>query len=109
MFTGQIIQIIFGEGLEVSIHVFKILLLSTIVVVPSILLGYPFLAAMGYPKYANISVIAGSILHLTGLGILLLLNMVNVYTVAMMVVLTESFVLSFRIYGVIKNKLWRYQ
>jgi len=101
-----LINIIFGEGLEISANIFRILLLSAIVVVPSILLGYPFLAAMGYPKYANISVIMGSILHLIGLGMLLLLNMINVYTVAIMVVITETFVLCIRIYGVIKNNLW---
>jgi len=77
------------------------------VVVPSILLGYPFLAAMGYPNYANFSVIVGSIFHLSGLGILTILHLVNVYNVALIVLLTEIFVLSIRLYGIIKYKLWR--
>ncbi|GAB6077194.1 flippase [Desulfurobacterium crinifex] len=107
MLSDQIIKIIFGDGLEVSVNIFKILLLSTMIVVPSILLGYPFLAAMGFAGYANVSVILGSFLHLVGLVILSVLNMVNVYSVALMVIVTESFVLIIRLYGVIKNRLWR--
>jgi PST family polysaccharide transporter len=105
--SDQIIRVIFGDGLEVSMTVFKMLLLSSIIVVPSILLGYPFLAAMGYPKYANMSVVVGSFLHLLGIGILSVLHLISVYSVALMVVITESFVLAIRLYGVIKEKLWR--
>jgi PST family polysaccharide transporter len=78
------------------------------VVVPSILLGYPLLAAMGFPIYANISVVAGSFLHLVGLVILFYLNLINVYSISAMVFATESFVLMIRVYGVIKGNLWKY-
>jgi PST family polysaccharide transporter len=107
MLSNHIVRIIFGNGLEVSATVFKMLLISAIIVVPSILLGYPFLAAMGHPRYANMSVVAGSFLHLLGIGTLSVLNMINVYSVALMVIITESFVLIIRLYGVIKNNLWR--
>jgi len=105
--SNHIIEIIFGKGLEISSNIFKILILSAMVVVPSILLGYPFLAAMGYPNYANFSVILGSIFHLSGLGILAIFHLVSVYNVALMVLITEGIVLSIRLYGVIKNRLWR--
>ena len=62
---------------------------------------------MGYPNYANFSVILGSIFHLSGLGILAIFNLVSVYNVALMVLITEGIVLSIRLYGVIKNRLWR--
>jgi len=104
----QIINIIFGTNLDISASIFRILLLSYIVVVPSILLGYPLLAAMGFPIYANISVVAGSFLHLVGLVILFYLNLINVYSISTMVLVTESFVLMIRVYGVIKGNLWKY-
>jgi len=105
--SNHIIEIIFGKGLEISSNIFKILILSAMVVVPSILLGYPFLAAMGYSNYANFSVIVGSIFHLSGLGILAIFHLINGYTVALMVLVTESFVLSIRLYGTIKHNLWK--
>ena len=105
--SNQIIEIIFGKGLEISSNIFKILIFSAIIVVPSILLGYPFLAAMGYPNYANFSVVLGSIFHLVGLGVLIIFHLINGYTVALMVLLTESFVLIIRLYGTIKYSLWR--
>jgi PST family polysaccharide transporter len=104
----QIINIIFGTNLDISASIFRILLLSYIVVVPSILLGYPLLAAMGFPIYANISVVAGSFLHLVGLVILFYLNLINVYSISTMVLVTETFVLMIRVYGVIKGNLWKY-
>ncbi len=105
--SNHIIEIIFGVGLETSAKVLRILLLSALVVVPSILLGYPFLAALGFTNYANLSVILGSILHLLGLGILSVLGAINIYNVAFMVIITETFVLTFRLYGIIKHRLWR--
>ncbi len=107
LLANVVINTIFGEGLNTSVNIFRILLISAVIVVPSILLGYPFLAALGYAKYANMSVVLGSLIHLSGLGILYLTNMINIYTVAIMVVITETFVLSIRLFGVIKNKLWR--
>ena len=105
LLAGEIIKIIFGDNLDYSVNVFKILILTLPIVVPSMLIGYPFLAAMGFPKYANNSVIFSSILHIIGLGILILLNLVNIYTVAFMVIITESFVLFYRLYGIFKEKL----
>jgi len=109
MSSDQIVKVIFGDGLEVSVSIFKILLLSTMIVVPSILLGYPFLAAMGFANYTNASVILGSVLHLSGLGILLLFDIINIYSVALLVVATETFILSVRLYWITKYKLWNIQ
>jgi PST family polysaccharide transporter len=90
-----------------SIQVFHILLISSLVVVPSILLGYPFLGALGFAKYANMSVIYGSIFHLSGLGILSIINSITIYSVAIMVIFTELSVLSSRIYWSKRNLLWQ--
>lgn len=89
-----------------SITVFRIFLTAALVVVPSILMGYPFLAAMGYPEYANKSVIYGSILHFVGLGILATFGFINAYLVAFMVVVTETFVFLYRVYFSKELGLW---
>lgn len=90
-----------------SIKVFNILLMANLVVVPSILLGYPYLGALGFPQYANLSVIAGSLIHFLGLGLLALTNNVTIYNISLMVLVTELLVFGLRIYWVKENKLWK--
>ncbi|MBC8485991.1 MAG: oligosaccharide flippase family protein [Candidatus Cloacimonetes bacterium] len=89
-----------------SLGVFHILLMVSLIVVPSMLLGYPFLAALGFPKYANMSVIIGSVFHLIGLSVLAILDYITIYSVAFVVLGTEILVLSSRVYWIRSNKLW---
>jgi PST family polysaccharide transporter len=97
-FSGAFIfNILFSKSLgPESLQVFHILLMAAVVVVPSVMLGYPFLAALGFPGYANYSVIIGSAFHLAGLVVLISVNKVSIYTVAGMVLATEFLVLILR-------------
>lgn len=105
---GTIFDILFTQGIGTeSLEVFHILLIAALVVVPTILIGYPFLGALGFSNEANKSVIFGSICHLFGLLILVIFNQINIYSVAFMVVLTEVFVFSYRIMKIRSNKLWQ--
>ncbi|ABR74185.1 RfbX protein [Actinobacillus succinogenes] len=106
----DVFEILFTQkiGME-SIVVFNIFLIASLIVVPSILLGYPFLGALGYSKEANMSVIYASILHIAGLVVLILLNQITLYSVAYMVLITESFVFIYRIMKIRGNKLWQKQ
>ncbi|ADV46660.1 oligosaccharide flippase family protein [Nitratifractor salsuginis] len=98
LFSNDIIDIIFKiKSMEVN-TVLLIFVTSSILHVPAILLGYPLLAAFGYPKYANLTVIQSSIIHLIGLGILTILKMITIYNVAYMVLITETTVFLTRIY-----------
>ncbi len=89
-----------------SVIVFKILLLANVIVVPSIMIGYPFLGALGFAKYANMSVIYASIVHIVGLFVLAMLNKVTIYNIATMIIVTQLVDFLYRIFGVYKNKLW---
>ncbi|MBL4866103.1 MAG: oligosaccharide flippase family protein [Pseudomonadales bacterium] len=89
-----------------SLEVFYILLFAALVVVPSMLLGYPFLGALGFGVHANASVVFGSVFHLSGLGVLVLVGDVTIYSIAYMVVATELLVLVYRIYWVKSGLLW---
>ncbi len=110
-FAGAyIFDFLFTESIgSESLHVFHILLAAALVVVPSILLGYPFLGALGLAKYANLSVVYGSIFHLIGLIVLVLSNRINIYSVALMVLATESLVFGGRVYWIWQKKLWQKQ
>lgn len=110
-FIGQyVFDLLFTTNIgEESLNVFYILLIAAMVVVPSILLGYPYLGALGYAKYANISVIYASIFHLLGLGALILSEQVTIYNVAFLVVATEVLVFLIRTYWIKRKKLWQEQ
>ena len=108
-FANKLFAMVFSSYVEESIYVFKILIIACLIIAPSIVLGYPFLAAFGHPKFANFSVILPSILHMIFLGILVLFNSVNVTYIAYLVILTESIVLTIRLYGSFKYKLWKYE
>ena len=82
-----------------------ILVFAILVTLPSRLLGYPLLGALGYTNKANGSVIIGSILHIAGLITLFITSLMNVYTIAVMVVITESIVFIIRTFYVWKYKI----
>ena len=106
VFANPFITIIYGSFMQLTIHVYKIFVVITLFVIPSVLLGYPFLAALGYAKYANNSVIIGSVFHLIGLLILSAVSLVNIFTVVWMVFITEFIVLVGRVYSIYKKRLW---
>jgi len=107
LFGQSIFNLLFTESIGIkAIQVFNILLLAALVVVPSMLIGYPFLGALGFAKIANKSVIYASLIHLSGIGMLILTNHLTIYSVAIMVVITQLFDLVFRVNGVVKHKLW---
>lgn len=110
-FAGAwIFAILFGHKITLeSLKVFHILLLANVFVIPSILLGYPFLGALGFAKNVNSSVIFGSLFHLLGIFILILTKNITIYNLAYMIIFTEIFVLSLRISSTRKKKLWQKQ
>lgn len=105
-FSDDLISILCGEYFQLTKAVFKILLITVIIIVPSTLLGYPFLAALGYAKYVNNSVIMASIIHLIVLLVFSMFWSINIFIVAWMVLATQIIVFVFRIYPIYKNKLW---
>ena len=104
VFSRQIILVSFGQAFAESIIILRVFSVGLCVVVPSILLGYPFLAALNFARYANGSAIVGSFFHL---GALIIISQIyiNSWIVAILVVLTECIVLALRVYGIRKHKL----
>jgi len=101
--SGFIIGIMFGDGYEVSATLLRIFAVLNFVMVPAILLGYPLLAAMGYPGIVNYSVVIASVIHI--ILLVALIPVLNVYLVAYITILTQIIVMGIRIYGVKKYML----
>jgi PST family polysaccharide transporter len=107
VFAPELIYMVSKEHFLESIKVFRILLIVACIVVPSILIGYPFLAALGFKNEANYSTIIGSLFHVTILGVLYFINLINIYNIVYLLLATESIVLLYRCYAVYKNKLFQ--
>ena len=106
-YANSVFDLLFTQHIGTqSLEVFYIFLFASLIVVPSVFLGYPFLGALGFPKYANLSVVYGSIFHIIGLGVLMLFQNITIFSVAYMVVATEILVFSTRVYWVRKESLW---
>jgi len=103
----DLVYLIAGKEIYQSVEAFRQFLIVLVIVIPSILIGYPFLAALGYKWYANYSVIFGSIAHFIILCILVFLNKIIISNIIWSVLFTEIIVLSIRYYAVIKYKLFR--
>lgn len=100
-----IILIFYGKELLLAYKILKIFCITLFITFPSIMLGYPLLGGMGYVKEANRSVIYGSFIHIVGLLLLYLLKIMNPYTIAFMVLITEGLIYMARLYYVNKYKL----
>lgn len=105
--SSYIIQIVYGEIVPESLSVFKTLLLACFVTIPSMLLGYPFLAAMGHPKFTNLTLMIVSFVHICGLLILTIFGLLNVTAVSGMVVFSETLLFFIRRAGVYKFGLFK--
>jgi PST family polysaccharide transporter len=104
--SSQLIQIIYGPpAQEGSLMVFRILMCACFFTIPSMLLGYPFLAAMGHAHYTNWTVVIVSLFHIAGLSLLFALGFLSIYSVAALVVFSETLLCMFRVRGVKKYKL----
>lgn len=101
-FADFFMNLIYGNASYQSIVVSKILFFVCIINVPSVLLGYPFLGALGYTRFTNLTVVVSSFFHVIGLFFLFITDNLNLFSVAFMVVLTEFLVLILRILGVKK-------
>lgn len=101
--SGIIIGIMFGDGYEISAQLLRIFAVLNFIMVPAILLGYPLLAAMGYPGIVNYSVVIASVIHI--ILLLALIPVLNVYLVAFITIFTQIVVMGIRGYGVKKYML----
>lgn len=107
LLASYVLDIVYGTADPNILEVFRILVTACFVTIPSMLLGYPFLAAMGHPLYMNYTVMTTSVVHITGLVVLYIYGAISPITVAMMVVMSETLLILFRIWGVRRFRLFQ--
>lgn len=87
----------FGPDYAQAAIVLRCLLPVVVVILPSYIFGFPMLSAMGLNQHANYAVILGSALHVVGLAVLYLTGTMNFVTLAIMVSITETVILLYRL------------
>lgn len=105
IFAKDIISIFYGSQMVLAYKVLRIFCGIVLVSFMSGMVGYPLIAALGHSKEANGSIVIGSIFHIIGLFLLFISNKLNIYSIATMVLITESIVLAIRIFFILKYKL----
>ncbi len=103
-FAYDICALIFGEDFRGAGGYLRWLIPTALIAFPSMVLGYPTLSPMGLSKFANFSVMAGSVLQIIQLMILFATGMLSVVTVCIATILTEALVLGVRGVVVLKNR-----
>lgn len=99
-FSGEIVNIIFGDGYSESAELLKYFCFLALIIVPTIFIGYPLLGAFGYEKHANYSVVAGSLIHF--LALLIIHPYLTIRLMVFLLIFTQVIVFSIRMHGVQK-------
>ncbi|URG51616.1 oligosaccharide flippase family protein [Pectobacterium quasiaquaticum] len=97
-----IIDVIFGKQFVGSTSTLIIFMIVSLFVLPSSLLGFPFLAALGDSKTANGSIIYGGILHLFLLMTCYLFDWISALQVVFCILVVEFVILTIRIIAALK-------
>lgn len=107
LLSSFILKFLFNTDNLESLQALRVLLLTCLITIPSILMGYPFLAAMGHPRFTNFTVMVSAVFHVCGLTLLWVTGWVSVVSVSVMVLLTELLLFVNRWLGIRKYGLLR--
>ena len=102
-FDNILLPKVFGKDYVVSDNILTILMLSSVVTVPSLFMGYPLFAAINKLEFVNRSVILGSLFFLISIFIYyFFFGMLDGVIVAYIVLLSECIVILVRGFGYFK-------
>lgn len=104
IFARPLCEIVFGAGYGDAAPVLRAMMPIIIVILPSYILGFPTLSAMGLSKYANYSVVFGSALHVFNLTVLYFSGHMNMVTLGALVSVAECAILLFRIVVIYRHR-----
>ena len=96
-FAEFVLGLLFGAEYKVATPVLLVFMCTTVVNYFAVTFGYSAFSALGRIGIANISVIAGGVLHATILSLQYLFYEISAYNVAFAVLATEIFVMTVRI------------
>lgn len=104
IWAEPICVLIFGPDFAPAANVLRAMLPIGVITLPSYILGFPTLTAMGLTEHANYSVIFGSALHVVNLAVLYFSGNMNMITLGCAVSVAEALILGYRIWIV-----WRHR
>ncbi len=90
------LELIFGSYFSMAYPVLLVFMITFLITTPSILLGYPFLGALGNPKAANISVMWAGLVQVGLLTMCYFAGFYQAAHIAITVLLVEVVVLLYR-------------
>ncbi len=102
IFAEPICVVMFGSEFAGAAVVLRYMTPIIAMTLPAYLLGFPTMTPLGISKKANLSVIYAAIFHSLGILFLFLAGLLNLQAICLLTVCTESFVLSLRIFYVVK-------
>ncbi len=108
MFSREFCAWFFGADFAQAGDVLRAMLPIAVVTLPTYILGFPMLTAMGISKHANYSTIVGSVFHLVILGILFCLGEINMISLALSASATSIVILLYRIIVIVKYRQLMY-
>lgn len=104
-FNETFLMKVFAVKNEMVSNIFSIVFSGALFSIVSSIIGFPFLAAFGYPKYANNSLIYSSLIYL--IYILIILQITNdIYYISFSLVIYMLSGLLFRIYFIKKTQIF---
>lgn len=104
IFAKPLCVFVFGKSFENTAPILIALLPSVVAILPSYLLGFPTLSAMGLSGYANISIYFGTVVHILGLAFLFATDTLSAFSLAALTSLSEWSIMLFRAVTVYKNR-----
>lgn len=104
IYAYDICAVIFGQEFRGAGEYLRWLIPTALIAFPSMVLGYPTMSPMGLAKFANFSVITGSILQIIQLAVLFAAGYLTVITICLATIVTELTVLLFRVVVVFRNR-----
>ena len=104
VFAQPICGFVFGKEFVGTAPVLQAFVPVVAVILPSYILGFPTLGAMGLSKYANYSIFFGMTIHVLGLSMMALSSNITAVNLAAMTSVSEISIMLFRLIIVLKNK-----
>lgn len=98
VFADNICTLVFGEEYVGSAVVLRYMVPIIFITLPVYLLGFPTMTPLGISNKANLSVIYSSIYHVIGIGILFVFGQLNLDSVCILTITTETLVLLLRVF-----------
>ena len=105
-FNEFLLILVFNIKNEMLSNIFLIVFSGAMFSIVSSIIGYPLLAAFGYPKYANNSLIYASLVYIVYILIAVIVSK-NIYYVSFSLLVYMLTALLLRLYYIKKTKIFK--